>query len=253
MSDSNMSNYPDQNVRTWSNLFSGMIWLFWGFGLILASQIAAAIILGVIEATQSGIQPDETSIQRLSEDGDLIGIAFPIAMVAVLALITLVVKFRRKRSVIEYLALNPQPIGVLMRWLGLAGLVMLASYLSDIVFERPYMPEWLVTAFVTVDYKYLFLFGLAFCGPVLEEVLFRGYILRAWLESKLHPGTAIVLVSALWALIHFQYDFYDMFWVFIIGLLLAYSRVRSKSLYPAITIHCAWNFVAYIGLEYHFG
>jgi hypothetical protein len=215
--------------------------------------MAAAIILGVVEALQSGINPDETSIQRLFEDGDLIGIAFPTAMVAVLTLITLVVKFRRKRSVVEYLALNPQPIGVLMRWLGLAGLIMLASYISAIVFDRPDVPEWLETAFVMVDYKYLFWFGLVICAPVLEEVLFRGYILRAWLESKLHPSTAILLVSVLWALTHFQYDFYDMFWVFILGVLLAYSRVRSGSLYPAISIHCAWNFVAYIGLEYHLG
>jgi membrane protease YdiL (CAAX protease family) len=130
---------------------------------------------------------------------------------------------------------------------------MLASYISAIVFDRPDVPEWLETAFVMVDYKYLFWFGLVICAPVLEEVLFRGYILRAWLESKLHPSTAILLVSVLWALTHFQYDFYDMFWVFILGVLLAYSRVRSGSLYPAISIHCAWNFVAYIGLEYHLG
>lgn len=253
MSDSSISNCADDNVRTWSNLFSGFIWLFWGFGLIVACQIAAAILLAVVEAVQTGIKPDEAAIQRLFEDGDLIGIAFPVAMVIVVALIALVIKFRRKRAIVEYLALRPQPIGVLIRWLGLAALLLLASYISGVVFNRPDVPEWMATAFATVDYKYLFLFGLAVCGPVLEEVLFRGYILRASLESKLHPSAAILLVSALWALTHLQYDLYDMFWIFVLGILLAYSRVRTESLYPAITIHCAWNFVAYIGLEYQLG
>ena len=253
MGDSSISNYADDNVRTWSNLFSGIIWLFWGIGLIAACQIAAAILLGVVEALQTGIKPDEAAVQRLFEDGDLIGIAFPLAMVIVVALLALVIKFRRKRSIVEYLALRPQPVGVLIRWLGLAALLLLANYISGVVFDRPDMPEWMATAFATVDYKYLFMFGLVVCGPVLEEVLYRGYILRASLESKLHPSAAILLVSALWALTHVQYDMYDMFWVFVLGIFLAYSRFRTGSLYPAVAIHCAWNFVAYIGLEYNLG
>lgn len=253
MSDSSISNYADNNIRTWSNLFSGIIWLFWGVGLIVACQIAAAILLCVVEAVQTGIKPDEAAVHRLFQDGDLIGIAFPLAMVIVVALLALVIRFRRKRSIVEYLALRPQPVGVLIRWLGLAALVLLASYISGVVFDRPDVPEWMATAFTTVDYKYLFLFGLVVCGPVLEEVLYRGYILRALLESKLHPSAAILLVSALWALTHLQYDLYDMFWVFVLGILLAYSRFRTGSLYPAITIHCAWNFVAYIALEYSLG
>jgi len=253
MSDSTISNCAAENVRTWSNLFSGLIWLFWGFGLIVACQFAAAVFLGVQQMLQTGVEPDEAAVQKLFEDGDLIGIAFPVAMVIVVALIALVIKFRRKRSVVEYLALRPQPIGVLMRWLGLAVLLLSVSYVSGVVFDRPDVPEWMVTAFTTVDYKYLFVFGLAVCGPVVEEVLYRGYILRASLESRLHPGVAIVLVSALWALTHLQYDLYDMFWIFALGILLAYSRVRTGSLYPAITIHCAWNLLAYIGLEYTLG
>jgi len=251
MSDSSISHCADDNVRTWSNLFSGIIWLFWGVVIIGACQIAAAILLAVVEALKTGIKPDQVTFQKLFEDGDLIGIAFPLAMVIVLALLALVIKFRRKRSIVEYLALRPQPVGVLMRWLGLASLLLLANSISGVVLNRPNVPEWIATAFATVDYKYLFLFGLVVCGPVLEEALYRGYLLRAALESKLHPSAAIVLVSALWALTHLQYDLYDMFWVFILGILLAYSRFRTGSVFPAVTIHCVWNAAAYIAWEYN--
>jgi hypothetical protein len=238
------------NVRTWSNLVSAFIWLFLGVGLIVACQIGAAMYMIVAEALRTGVKPDEAEVQRLIQDGDLIGIAFPVAMVLVVGLIALVVRYRRKRPIAEYLALRPQPVGVLLRWLGYAALLLLAANVSGALFQRPDVPEWMATTVSTVDHPYVFVFALAVCGPVLEEVLFRGYILRASLESRLHPLAAIVLVSALWALTHLQYDLYDMFWIFLLGILLAWSRLRTGSLYPAVAVHCTWNLVAYLGAVY---
>ncbi len=240
-------------VRTWSNFFSGLIWLITGYLVIVLSQIIAAIVVGVLEAQKTGVTPDESEMQRIFEDGDLIGFSFPPGMIAVVVLITIVIKFRRKCTVTEYLALNSLPPGIILRWVGLAGLVMIANFASDFAFNRPNVPAWTEAVFNSVDYKLLFVIGLTISGPILEEVLCRGYVLRAWMESKLHPCLAILLVTSLWTLMHLQYDLYDMSWVFILGLLLAYSRIRSGSLYPAIAIHCAWNFSSYLALEYYLG
>jgi membrane protease YdiL (CAAX protease family) len=90
-------------------------------------------------------------------------------------------------------------------------------------------------------------------GPLLEELLFRGYILKTWMQSKLGPLRAGVLVSLLWALIHLQYDAYDMFWVFLLGLLLSWSRLKTESIYPPLLLHVFWNSVASAQLLYYVG
>ncbi len=253
MNDFNTGDNINNDIKTWSNFFSGLIWFVVGFIIIVITQIAAVIGLGVIEALESGVKPNEQEVQRLFEDGDIIGIAFFFATILILLLVVLVIKFRRKREVKEYLALNSKPINVFMKWLGVALIILLANYVCDILFDRPAMPEWVINTFKTVDYKFLYFLGIVVFAPILEEVLYRGYILRTWLESRLHPNLAIFLLSALWALTHLQYDLYDMFWIFVLGILLAYSRIRSGSLYPAICIHCSWNLFSYFLVSYYLG
>lgn len=254
-----MSNTTNQNThtqssqlnRTWSNFFSGIIWFVVCFVIIVAFSLAGAIVLGIIEAQQTGVTPNETAMLGLLQDGDLIGISYPPTMVAVIATLLLVIKFRRKRTAAEFLALNPQSFASLLKWLGLTGILLIVSVISGMVFDRPEVNEWMVTTFNTVDYKYLFAFALIVCAPILEETLFRGYILGVWLESKLHPWVAILLTSILWSAIHLQYDLYDMTFIFALGVLLGYARVKSNSLFPAIVIHAAWNLLAFAVTQYH--
>lgn len=237
--------------RSWSNFYSGLIWYVLGFLIIVGSQIIAGIVLVAIETLRAGTALDEAAATEIFLDGDIIGIAFPIGMVAIIATVSLLIKYRRKRDIAEYLALNNRSLGVIVRWLKSAALILGLCWASGIIFNRPDVPEWVEKTYCSLDYKFLFFFALVICAPILEEVLYRGYILRAWMESKLDPTVAVVLLSVLWAATHLQYDLYDMFWVFVLGLFLAYARLRSGSLYPAIAIHSAWNLAAFLAMEYH--
>ena len=75
----------------------------------------------------------------------------------------------------------------------------------------------------------------------MEELLYRGLVLKAWSESPLRRFGAVVAVSGLWALSHTGYDLHDKLCVFACGLLYGAARVNTDSLYPSILMHCFVN------------
>ena len=89
----------------------------------------------------------------------------------------------------------------------------------------------------------LWLLLIAFCvaAPVTEELTVRGLLYRGWSQSFLGPLGAIVLSSALWALIHTQYNWYYACQVFLVGLTFGYLRYRSGSTWLPVVAHGLFN------------
>ena len=56
-------------------------------------------------------------------------------------------------------------------------------------------------------------------APIGEETLFRGFLFRGWHRSAHDAWAVIIVIALLWALIHLQYDLYNMAQVFAYGLL----------------------------------
>lgn len=84
-------------------------------------------------------------------------------------------------------------------------------------------------------------------APVLEEMLFRGVLLRAFLVQQ--PRWAAIAYSALFfGVAHF--NIYQVALAFWLGLLLGWLFERSRSLIPCIALHAAVNtwVVVYSGL-----
>lgn len=78
-------------------------------------------------------------------------------------------------------------------------------------------------------------------APVVEEMLFRGILLRAFLQQ--YPRGAAIGYSALFfGAAHMNvYQFVLAFWI---GLLLGWLYERSRSLVPCIVLHAAVNVTA---------
>lgn len=91
----------------------------------------------------------------------------------------------------------------------------------------------------------LFTLAVGYCvaAPLLEEFVFRGFMFRGWSQSPLGPFSAIVLTSALWALNHTQYGWYDRSWLFATGLVLGYFRLRTDSTWLPVMLHSGMNMV----------
>ncbi len=79
-------------------------------------------------------------------------------------------------------------------------------------------------------------------APVVEELFFRGTVLPAIMDQLgLWPA---ILISSLWfAVSHLQAIQFPG--LLVIGLVLAFCRVKTKSLTPAIGLHMAFNGVTF--------
>jgi membrane protease YdiL (CAAX protease family) len=81
--------------------------------------------------------------------------------------------------------------------------------------------------------------------PVLEEFLFRGYVLKALAELT---GTfsAIFLTSLIFASIHVVYGAGMVAYALVLSLVLSAIVLISSNLYPAILAHSLINFFGFI-------
>lgn len=75
-------------------------------------------------------------------------------------------------------------------------------------------------------------------APVLEEMLFRGLILRGLL-TRYPPSVAIIHSAALFGLAHL--NIYQFTVGFSTGLLLGLAWQRTRSLWPCMLLHAGFN------------
>lgn len=87
---------------------------------------------------------------------------------------------------------------------------------------------------------FLQLFLVAFLPAICEEFLHRGMLL----QGIKHIGfkKAILISSILFALLHFNIQ--QVFYAFVVGLILGFVSVVAKNIYPSIIIHFVNNAIA---------
>ena len=84
---------------------------------------------------------------------------------------------------------------------------------------------------------FMFFFGM-FAAPVVEEILFRGFLQPA-VRTTFGKLKAIFISGLLFALIHLNAHVFLQ--IFILGLLLAYLFEKTESLISPITVHICHN------------
>lgn len=97
--------------------------------------------------------------------------------------------------------------------------------------------EYLMSARL-MDSGFASLLVVCLIAPVVEEMLFRGLILRSFLVNY-SVNRAIVLSSLLFALFHM--NLYQLPVAFIAGCLFAWLYVRTRSLWASILAHALYN------------
>ena len=112
------------------------------------------------------------------------------------------------------------------------------------------MPEYIEKIFAMLTNRDIWTFlTVGITGPILEEVLFRGIILDGFL-NRYKPGKAIFWSAMLFGLFHMNpWQFIP---AFLIGLLLGYIYLKTRSLIPVIFIHIINNSFSYLTV-YIFG
>ncbi len=226
------------------------VWGFWGTGawalaafLFWAAAQVATVVLLLALRTDLGIEDWEFA--KLNE-ATVITVASVIAAPFEMAVIWLAVRLART-PLRDYLALvrfsrRDFIIGfLLLTALGLIydGTVWLAG--RDVI---PTVVIGMYTSARDAGMLVPFLFAIAVLAPVTEEIVFRGFMFRGWSQSWLGITGTILLTSALWALLHVQYDWDGVALIFGIGLVFGWLRWRSGSASLTILLHMIVNLSA---------
>ena len=89
-------------------------------------------------------------------------------------------------------------------------------------------------------------------APIVEELLFRGFLFSQLKTTKLGINGSIILTSLIWTSIHLQYDLFLLIPIFLLGLLLGYLMHKYNSLYLVIIVHAVHNLQATLFIEFFY-
>lgn len=131
--------------------------------------------------------------------------------------------------------------------LGLGGIAFVWFFLYELILSAvPFFQQSMVSFEETwsdleqTNYLWVFL-SVVLLGPITEELLFRGLVLRFFLRTG-HTALAILLSSLLFGLWHMEPV--QVVYTFFIGLGLAQITVHTGSLRGAILVHILNNFLS---------
>jgi HAD superfamily hydrolase (TIGR01509 family) len=223
-------------------------WGFWatvGLGAVIltatiAAQAAVAVVwLIALMAAHRSVVPRD-----LETNGLFLALATSLAAPVMTGLSWVFARMRRGMRPTDYLGWRTAGRREMVWWtIVLLGMVLASDALTSWQ-GRPIVPEFMSQAYQTAGFLPLFWLAIVILAPLGEETFFRGFLFEGMLHSRLGAAGAITITSGLWALTHIQYDAYGVATIFVSGLLLGYVRLKTRSLYATIYLHCLMNFIA---------
>ena len=218
------------------------IWGYWAtLGWAVVAFLAGQFIaFGLLLKVYSG---GWNTIVQTPFDGVLVTLFILISNPITIGVIALAVRLARTDQA-EYLALQrPRTHDVTLGIGCLVGLIAISDallYLSGRDLVTPFQLQSYTTA-AAAGWLLPMSAAAILVAPAGEEIMFRGFLFRGWARSQRSAWPAIVAISALWAVLHLQYDWTGMLQIFVIGLFLGWMRLRSGSLWLTFVLHALFN------------
>ncbi len=193
--------------------------------------------------------PDLSRIETLL-DGDFLALETSIytVLVALLFGFIFILPFPERTPFKDYMALYKPSLKQVLAWLGI--MVLLVAFLDSLsyIFELEVIPEWSKDIYRTTDSMAFLVFALAVLAPITEEAVFRGFLFKG-VQHRLGPVWAVLLSALPWALLHvFQYDWYHITHIVLLGLVLGGARWKTSSLFVPLILHGLNNTIATLEL-----
>jgi len=217
----------------------------WGYWTTLGWAVLAAVLSAIIALLATlWRRPDILSAPvDLTNDGELLSLTTALSDTIQIGALALVAKMAHWPPG-KYLGLI-RPGG---RDAALA-LVSLALFLPGFDALTYLLGRDIVTPFQVASYLSarasgalpLLWFTFVVVAPAGEEIMFRGFLYRGWVRSQRGVVPGVAVISALWAVMHAQYDWFGLLQIFLMGLLLGWARWRSGSTVLTLLMHGAAN------------
>jgi len=243
-------NQPGLKTATWGPWSTiGLSFCVWVVFVMVQTAVAiAALLIYSIQKSGTDIM---VLAQNLATNGFILAIATLVSAPICIGVIVFFIRRRRSISAKEYLQLGlftRQTIRQLAVWC-----LLTVAFIYGIDFLKSLIPRAEQTftndIYDTAGFVPLLYLAIVVAAPLFEEVFFRGFMFQGLLHSKLGALGTILVTSGIWAVIHSQYDPYDMGGIFLFGLHLGVAQVRTRCLYVAIAMHALNNLLALISIS----
>jgi uncharacterized protein len=211
--------------------------------LILGS-VAAAIF--IFTHRSSGLDPKVLG-EALAKNAFCIVPTQSVIYLTIIGFMALLVWGRHKTSLVEAVHWN---VPALPRVWGLALItgtaLALISDIGEVVLHR-WIPDSLpITEFFKDRPSALLLgaFGIL-VAPLMEELLFRGFLYPA-LARWTGTAVSVIITASAFTLLHgaqLGYSWAPLLLIFVVGVTLTITRVRTNSVATCVIVHMTYNFV----------
>jgi len=225
------------------------VWPTLGFSFLIVIVYLLGIFLAyvsfaIVEMMANPSIAEKELVNLLTTSGDYMIYATIVASFMSLLTTVFVCHRAQNYSLTEYLKLYFPHSRTFVQWFGL---FLVFFFLADVVFRMTGETggeDFINQTMSLTDNRLMVWLLIVVIAPVFEEVFFRGLLLEGLRYSKLGNIGAVMITSLLWALVHTQYNWFIVFWVFLFGILLGYARIRSNSLYLVIILHAVNNLLS---------
>jgi membrane protease YdiL (CAAX protease family) len=232
----------DEKALAYWGVLGTVIW-----GLVIAAIFITLQVITMIAAALKGEHNlSEKQFQDIlissQENGVIISVSTFVTTILCCALVAVIIKLKRGSSLTSYLAIRTVPLKTFLIWLGFLAVFLAASDTLTVFLGRPIVPPFVATIYASTHPVWLIWVALIVAAPLFEETFFRGFLFKGLASSSIGSVGAIVLTAALWAIIHAQYDAYNIAIIFCLGLIFGMARMQTGSLLVPLAMHAFANF-----------
>ena len=210
------------------------------FSVIILSVLLSMFISVAIVAAGS-VYAEEANQKIFTSLSLLIGQGFMIVPIA------LFLAFRKESLVYRFRIRSISTTVAVTAFMISAGLIVFVDELDRIVNALLPMPEIFANmdALLNLDstgFAIISIITIAGVAPVLEEMIFRGFLQKFLEEKWQDPTRAIMVTSLFFTLVHM-----NPFWaiqIYLLGVVLGYLAWKTGSIFPGIILHALNNGLA---------
>ncbi|WP_434353709.1 CPBP family intramembrane glutamic endopeptidase [Psychrobacter sp. HD31] len=212
----------------------------------VVTQVATLVMAAFLLMPAQMATDIDATMAQVVNNGTAISVSSCLTFVVMYFLIATIVKLRKK-AINQYLPVVSFDLNIAIKAFALWVLFVVGNeFITDLTNRNPmvFMDE----IYATADPLWLLVLSLVIIVPIYEELIFRGVLWKATAEQFVNQKKgaifASVLMALIFALVHVQYDFFEMASIFILALILGYARYRSGSVLLPILMHVFNNGLA---------
>jgi len=233
------------------------IWGFWGtflWGVVITlllfmGQILPLYLYRIFEEKQDTFDSFILFLYAVEKNAYFLSLSIIGSAIFVVPLVLGIAKLKRDSSLKEYFALQAISWRTIWQWmLVLLALMIFESFAIDALGVEEIPSFMMNIEFPSVSSMWVLLFAAIIMAPLVEEVIFRGFLLKGFSQTFMGKYGAIIVTSLLWAIIHLQYELSYVAVIFVVGLVFGYARLRTNSIFTPLMMHFFMNLVAFFEL-----